>query len=741
MSLLSRLPALIVKWRPAVNFVNLHYVYIIGMALVCFLTIFAGGNVAAIDAFLFGSSAATHSGLNPIDVMELRLFQQLAVYFIPMVTNIGFINIMVVVVRLFWFHKHLKKMAPSLLSARSRRAARRDSASNMDPYDGETGHGDLQTISSPKSITFSAPTKPSSSEDTDAEPKLSKEDMAVDSDRDDVPGPDCRVGDASPTDTERGDRPSHITFDFPSDVPRKTDSALYIPGPRDRDRGHPLVELNKNMSRSRDSVGLPDTFARTNSANMQELRRRRTDGGGIRLGEAKSMDRVVDVASSIFVIGSERRRRERRNSLSSQQQQSQPQPVSLNEMPFLSRQATLGRNSQFRNLTSEDREELGGIEYRSLKLLLKIVVGYFVGFHVFGVICIVPWILNAQPRYTDYLAETGTNQVWWAIYSAQTMFNNLGLTLTPDSMISFRDSEWLMIIMSFLAFAGNTFYPVFLRLIIYTMHKLVPRHSSIRESLGFLLQHPRRCYTLLFPSTPTWILFGILFALNFIDTILIIVLDLDNPEVNVLPMGQRILAAIFQAASARHTGTATFNLANVSPAVQFSLLVMMYISVFPIAISIRASNTYEERSLGIYESQPNIEDVDENNRASYLLKHMQNQLSFDLWYIFMGIFCISIAEAERIMDPNEPGIELFPIFFEVTSAYANVGLSLGYPTVSTSLSGKLTTFSKVIICLTMLRGRHRGLPYQLDRAIMLPDEQLIEDDAMSVHENRSRSQS
>lgn len=42
--------------------------------------------------------------------MELRLFQQLAVYFIPMVTNIGFINIMVVVVRLFWFHKHLKKM-------------------------------------------------------------------------------------------------------------------------------------------------------------------------------------------------------------------------------------------------------------------------------------------------------------------------------------------------------------------------------------------------------------------------------------------------------------------------------------------------------------------------------------------------------------------------------------------------------------------------------------------------------
>jgi len=48
-----------------------------------------------------------------------------------------------------------------------------------------------------------------------------------------------------------------------------------------------------------------------------------------------------------------------------------------------------------------------------------------------------------------------------AFYSAQTMVDNLGFTLTPDSMISFRDAEWPMFIMSFLAFAGNTLYPVF----------------------------------------------------------------------------------------------------------------------------------------------------------------------------------------------------------------------------------------------------------------------------------------
>ena len=53
---------------------------------------------------------------------------------------------------------------------------------------------------------------------------------------------------------------------------------------------------------------------------------------------------------------------------------------------------------------------------------------------------------------------------------------------------------------------------------------------------------------------------------------------------------------------------------------------------------------------------------------------------------------------------------------------ANVGLSLGHPTVNTSLSGKFTTASKVAICAMMIRGRHRGLPYAVDRAVLLPGE-------------------
>lgn len=53
----------------------------------------------------------------------------------------------------------------------------------------------------------------------------------------------------------------------------------------------------------------------------------------------------------------------------------QPAPtMTVNSFPQLSREVTVGRNSLFHNMSSADREALGGIEYRSLKLLLKIVL-------------------------------------------------------------------------------------------------------------------------------------------------------------------------------------------------------------------------------------------------------------------------------------------------------------------------------------------------------------------------------
>ncbi|KAF9697211.1 hypothetical protein EKO04_004567 [Ascochyta lentis] len=629
-------------WKPPINFITLHYAYILSFGILALIILYPYGNLSAIDSYFFGVSASTESGLNTVDVKALETYQQIFIYITPIVTNLGFINIIVVVVRLRWFSKRFKDLVtrkPEALRESQKQATARY-AETRDMEGGLTG----ETVMPKQEMNRESDGKKAElvSDDSNVAPHISF-----------APEP------------QRGEAPK---------------KGVYIPGPRERD-GQPIAsdsdDDDEDTIKRAPAIG---TAGRAMSRSRSETRS---------FGRATSMDRAV---SSIFVLG-------RTPSRSSDTRSKMSEPVSLASLSY---------------------EELGGVEYSALRVLLKVVAGYFFGLHILGVVFLLPWIWSANPKYREYLASQGQDNTWWAFYSSQTMISNLGFTLTPDSMISFRDASWPMVAMSFIALAGNTCYPCFLRLLIWTMYKLAPATSSLKLSLRFLLDHPRRCYTLLFSSTATWTLAAILFALNFVDTLLIITLDLDNPEVNALPVGPRIAAALYQAVSARHTGTASFNLANVNPAIQFSLMVMMYISVYPIAMAIRYSSDYEEGSLGLYSGD---RDIDEHKGSkTYLFTHMRNQLSFDLWYVFLGVFCICAAESKRIMNPDDPAFSVFSVFFEVVSAYGNVGLSLGYPTNLTSLCGHFTIFSKLVICAMMIRGRHRGLPYALDRAITLPSE-------------------
>lgn len=60
--------------------------------------------------------------------------------------------------------------------------------------------------------------------------------------------------------------------------------------------------------------------------------------------------------------------------------------------------------------------------------------------------------------------------------------------------------------------------------------------------------------------------------------------------------------------------------------------------------------------------------------------------------------------------------------FELVSAYGSIGLSIGLPNANYSACGAFHPLSKVIVCLVMIRGRQRGLPVAIDRAVMLPRE-------------------
>lgn len=186
---------------------------------------------------------------------------------------------------------------------------------------------------------------------------------------------------------------------------------------------------------------------------------------------------------------------------------------SISSLPSLMWQPYIASYSDW---DERQKDQLGGIEYRALKTLWTILMCYFILFHILGIVLLAAWIW-LTPEYGQSVTVDGVNTFWWAIFTAGSAFNDLGFTLTPDSMGFFKNAAFPLILMTFLIVLGNTGFPCMLRLIIWLLSKLAAYGSSLSEELQFLLDHSRRCFTLLFPSGESWRLLGVLILLNGFD--------------------------------------------------------------------------------------------------------------------------------------------------------------------------------------------------------------------------------
>lgn len=175
------------------------------------------------------------------------------------------------------------------------------------------------------------------------------------------------------------------------------------------------------------------------------------------------------------------------------------------------------RNSQFYGLSEAEREKLGGVEYKAICFLAWVVPLYYVLFQLLGCVGLAAYVANNRP---DTARSNGLNPWWVGAFNGVSAFNNSGMSLLDANMVAFQTSYYMLLTMGFMILAGNTCYPIFLRLSIWSMMKLMPKSKSWDESrstLQFLLDHPRRCYTNLFQSEQTWWLVFAVFALNGVD--------------------------------------------------------------------------------------------------------------------------------------------------------------------------------------------------------------------------------
>ena len=546
-----------------------------------------GGELRYIDALFLASGAATQSGLNTVDINKLNTWQQVVLFLVPMMTNPITINSFVVFLRLYWFEKRFQHIVRE--ATRNRRSiAKTISKSKTEERDlGREERG----VNGRSIVVMHDTTRPNGM--TDEGGVAHGFDDGVEKSKDAIADEEARSSNESSEGSKRqfdaeggrnseaAQRPQikfadrvtrsdglmdehlripaqrsheeHIAFLERQRDPGNTE-VLRIPGPRDADAGiapqavdesDPVHQVRSRRASTLDSNRASADVEHINSDDTAPPRRNITIAEPARPSAPEHVAEhvVEDAQAAKHTLSPLRFRRPRITKgerLHEDQSQTRGRSSTLQTlkntlsrdkdeiMPYLSWEPTVGRNSAFVDLTESQREELGGIEYRSLKSLALILTLYFWGFTLFGIICLTPWI-HTDNTYGSIVDADGQGRSWWGIFTANSAFTDLGYTLTPDSMISFQTAIWPLLLMTFLIIIGNTGFPIMLRIIIWVTSMYVPKDSGIWEELRFLLDHPRRCFTLLFPAKATWWLFWILVTLNGLDLLFFIVLDVSVP--------------------------------------------------------------------------------------------------------------------------------------------------------------------------------------------------------------------
>lgn len=746
-----KLEATVEKTKPYVpplNFITLHYAYFIAITIVGSLVFWGASSppksVGWWDSMFMVMSALTATGLNTVNVSQLTVFQQVELVVLMMMGSQVLVSYFTVAFRKHIFEKRFEDIVETEKQRRNERKG------NTGAVVGMAG----AMFGLPVMSSFGKGRRPSKSRGT---------------------------GLKVMTGVETGAR------EVPPRTPVSENQATnqVSPGAREMSPPHRIGFLDP--IRERNSHDRPQSATTGHSIyNVQSRQsvstRRRSLAGESKLGDGFNVQSFV--------------KEQRRN---------------------------IGRNGQFFNLSSDQREYLGGVEYRALKFLSVFVPLYFILWQLFGGIALGAYM----SVYEKEASAVNSQNPWWAgIFLAISAYNNAGFTLLDAGFIPFQSSYYVLTVVTILSLAGPAAFPVFVRFLIWSLSTLLNIFSKDndygvwKEGFDFILRFPRRVYTSMFPSRDTWVFIATFGSFVAADWVLILILSIGNPTMEVIPLGRRIFISLFEGFSIPSGGYAIVSPSAMYFDVQVLWLVIFYTAAYPHIITMRKTNVYEERSLGIYEGDEaeveqlhsatsSVFNVDaaipalpsaltpEPEKASstpirtlgkvglrstafvgrqiqrrmtafqgvgvtngpatttpaplkrsatidfgrasvhslnahpptrppsLVSQQVRGQLSHDVWWIALALFLITLIETHHsIEDPRTYSV--FTILFEIVSGYTTIGISIGLPDQAYSFSGGMYTGSKVIMILVMLRGRHRGLPVALDRAVRLPAKKLAE---------------
>lgn len=175
-------------------------------------------------------------------------------------------------------------------------------------------------------------------------------------------------------------------------------------------------------------------------------------------------------------------------------------------------------------------------------------------------------------------------------------------------------------------------------------------------------------------------------------TIGIYILEAQNPKtIQGLSMTGQLLASYFQAVTPRTAGFNTLNIADLTMASQFLIIVLMFVGASPGSTGggIKTT-TFASLVMGVWAMISGKEDA-----AAFERRIPKEQIIKAMSITFIAfMLVITVTMALSITEQAD----FLTTIFEVTSAFGTVGLSMG-------LTPELSPLGRVLIIFTMFAGR------------------------------------
>ena len=279
----------------------------------------------------------------------------------------------------------------------------------------------------------------------------------------------------------------------------------------------------------------------------------------------------------------------------------------------------------------------------------------------------------------DYGLDKG---LWYAIFHSISAWNNAGFSLFENSLVDYRSSIQINLIIPGLIIFGGIGYQV----IIEMYYWLITRIKKSKERFIFSLNFKVVTSTTIF--------------LLILGTIAFFVTELNSPVNADFTIQEKILAAWFQSVTTRTAGFNTVDIGTMMTAALFITIGFMFIGASPSGtgggIKTTTLRILTVCTRSVLRGREQVIMYQREVPLPLILKAI-SVIFGSATSIVLATTLISWVDSTLISGLN-PEFQWIDIFFEVISAFGTVGLSTG-------ITASFSAISKIILIVTMYTGR------------------------------------